>query len=66
MKAIDSQTFNREYPEQFTWGHLESPKLSSVANSIRGHIEHDLRTADRNYTPGLRQALNIIAELADI
>jgi hypothetical protein len=66
MKVKDCSDYNTEFPETFTWSWLDSPKLCNIANNIRNHIDHDLRTANRNNVPGLRLALNIIAEEADI
>jgi len=69
MRAKDAATYNPEFPEMFTWGHLDSPKLSSIAFDIANEIAHDIRACtsqDRLYTPGLRRALNLIAEHAEI
>jgi hypothetical protein len=66
MKVNECRNFNPDYPELFTWGHVDSPTLSSLGNIIRAAIEADLRTADRNLTPGLRQALRYLADLADV
>ena len=66
MLVKDCKTFNPEFPEQFTWGHVDSPKLSDIANTIRNHIELDLRTYSRNFVPGLREALLLIAEVAEV
>ena len=65
MKAKDHNHYNPEFPETFTWGWLDSPKLCDITSVIAAHIEHDLRR-DRNYVPGLRAALNIIADVAEI
>lgn len=66
MKAIESQNYNQEFPETFTWGHIESIALTNIAYQLTAYIEHDLRTPDRNYVPGLRAALNEIAKYAKI
>lgn len=65
MKAIEYRAYDREFPENFTWGHLDSPTLSKLAYTISNHIIHDLRKPpdERNLTPGLRKALNLIAEV---
>jgi len=66
LLVIECQNFNPEFPERFTWGHLDSPKLASVASSIVNWIEHDLKTLNKNLVPGLRQALREIAEQAEV
>ena len=66
MKVIECNNYNREFPELFTWGHIDSIKLSNLANTIVSYIEHDRTTIDRNLTPGLRTALNLIADIAEI
>jgi len=68
MKVIEATNYNREFPEQFTWGHLDSIKHANLAATIVNHIEHDLHNIpqNRNVTPGLRLALNLIAEVADL
>lgn len=65
MKAKDHCHYNSEFPEQFTWGWIDSISLGNIAATIVNHIEHDLRRG-RNYVPGLRAALNIIADVAEI
>jgi hypothetical protein len=65
MKAKDHCHYNSEFPEQFTWGWIDSIILGSIAATIVNHIEHDLRL-NRNYVPGLRAALNIIADVSEI
>ena len=64
MKVIECKDYNREFPELWTWGHVDSPKISSIASMLVAHIEHDIKK-ERNFVPGLRMALNIVAELAD-
>lgn len=69
MKAIESKTYDRAFPENFNWSHLDSPTFSDMALTISNHIIHELHNklpADRNLTPGLRKALNLIAEVATI
>ena len=65
MKVIECRDYNKEFPETFTWGHVDSIKLSSLAFNIVNHINHDLKK-DRNYVAGLRLALNLIAEVAEV
>jgi hypothetical protein len=54
--------YNQEFPENYNWDLLDSKKLSDVASTIALNITYDLRTTDRIYTPGLRMALNHIAD----
>jgi hypothetical protein len=65
MKVKDHASYNSEFPETFTWEWLDSIALTNITTVIVNHIEHDLRR-DRNYVPGLRAALNIIADVAEI
>jgi len=65
MKVKDHDSYNEEFPEQFTWGLVDSISLGNISSVIVNHIEHDLRR-DRIYVPGLRAALNIIADVAEI
>jgi hypothetical protein len=67
MKVCDCQNFNPDFPERFPWGHLDSPKLASVASIIAAAAEKDLRgPGQRHLVPGLRLALNLIADIADV
>uniref|UniRef100_A0A6M3ILM3 Uncharacterized protein n=1 Tax=viral metagenome TaxID=1070528 RepID=A0A6M3ILM3_9ZZZZ len=65
MKVIECNGYNSEFPEVFSWGHVDSIKYSNLASNISNHIKHDLKTVDRLLVPGLRKALNIIAEETD-
>jgi len=69
MKVIDHTEFNEEYPENYTWGRVISISYSDLANNISSYIDHELRNKlpeDRILTPGLRKALLLIAEKADL
>lgn len=66
MKVTETIHYDSEFPENFTWGHVDSPKMASLGSIISAHILKDLRTSDRLCVPGLRQALNYIAEMADL
>jgi hypothetical protein len=67
MKVIEANGFNPEFPESFSWGHLDSPILSSLASIIVAEIEHSFRTdPNRNVVPGCRVALRHLARLADL
>lgn len=66
MLVKDCKNFNFEFPEIFSWGQIDSAKLSYLANIICCHIKSDLKTHNRNLIPGLRQTLCYIAELAEI
>jgi len=65
MKVKDHPHFNPEFPENFTWEWLDSPKLADISCVITNYIQNDLKR-DRNYTPGLRAALVIIADEATL
>ena len=65
MKVKDHDSYNPEFPEKFTWGWVDSISLGNISSVIVNHIEHDLRR-ERNYVPGLRAALNIIADVAEV
>lgn len=69
MKVIEHAEFNKEYPEKYTWGRITSISYSDLANNISSYIDHELRKKlpeDRILTPGLRKALLLIAEKADL
>ena len=65
MKVKDHDSYNREFTETFTWDWVDSISLGNLAAVIVNHIEHDLRR-DRNYVPGLRLTLNLIADMAEV
>jgi len=65
MKVKDHDQYNEEFPETFTWGWIDSISLGKIASGIVNHIENDLKR-ERNHVPGLRAALNIIADVAKI
>ena len=65
MKVKDHCHYNPEFPEAFTWGWVDSISLCNLASVIVNQINHDLRR-DRNLVPGLRAALNTIADVAEI
>jgi hypothetical protein len=58
--------YNSDFPEKFKWNLMDSYKLIDVSEKIAEEIKRDLKTDDRNFTPGLRRALNIIAEHSEI
>jgi len=65
IKVKDHSHYSSEFPETFTWGWVDSIHLGDVSSVIVNHIENDLLRT-RNYVPGLRAALNIIADVAEI
>ena len=65
IKVKDHSHYNSEFPEMFTWGWVDSASLGNIAAIIVNHIQNDLRR-ERNYVPGLRAALDIIADVAEI
>ena len=68
MTVQHSPEYESEFPENFNWGKLESPKLERVASSIasRCHGQRLLVASQRHHLGGLREALRIIAETAEI
>ena len=65
MKVKDHSQYNPQFPENFTWGWVDSISLGNIASVLVNYIENDLKR-ERNYVPGLRAALNIIADVAEI
>lgn len=65
MKVIDHDEYRPEFPETFRWSQLDSIHLCNVGNTIANHVSDNLRK-DRNDVPGLRRALKIIAEYAEV
>ena len=66
MKAVYPLTYKSEFPEVFDWGLLDSIKLFDATTNITDRIKFDLKKDNRLLIPGLREALKIIAELADL
>jgi hypothetical protein len=55
-----------QFPETFKWFDLDGARSGmtyELADRISAIINEDLKTVDRNFTPGLRQALRILAEV---
>jgi len=65
MKVKDHNSYNPEFPETFTWGWVNSISLGGISSVIVNYIENDLQR-ERSYVPGLRKALDIIADVAEI
>jgi hypothetical protein len=65
MKVIEDQNYRQAYPETYRWSGIDSITVCNLAYAISSHIEHDLRTSTRLFVPGLRKALNLIAETAE-
>ena len=57
--------FSPEFPELFPWELLDSHSLRQLALTIFQEIRADFKTTERNNVPGLRLALNLIAEIAN-
>jgi len=67
MKVKDHDSYNQEFPENFTWGWVDSISLGNISSVIVNYIENDLKySKDRNLVPGLRLALHIIADVAEV
>jgi len=66
MKVINDPSFNDLNPELYRWGSVLQNNLQSVAQQMVFHIEMDLKTPDRLLVPGLRYALCLLAEVADV
>ena len=65
MKVKDHKDYNPEFPENFPWGWLDSQRLSCIASVYVNYIQNNLKS-DRNLVPGLRLALQVIAEEANL
>ena len=66
MKAKDCADYDSNLPENFDW-RLDNPKLCGITSMIAARIAHSFRTdPNRQEIPGLRAALNVIAEVAEI
>lgn len=63
MKIIDDTTYNRDYPELYAWGRIDSRSGSDLGYIIASAILAGLMLppAKRFEVPGLRRALNILA-----
>ena len=68
MKVYQDSKFNAKFPESYDWNMLDSIKVSKIALDIKGWLQHDLKNeaGTRLQVPGLRKALNIIAEKAEL
>ena len=66
MLIYQDKEYNSKFPETYNWNKIDSIKLCKLALNYKGWIQHDLKNIDRNLVPGLRKALNIIAERAEI
>ena len=66
MKVIHDSAFNDNYPEQYRWGSILQNSLQPIAQQIVFHIEMDAKTPDRLLVPGLRYALCLLAEVAEV
>ena len=66
--VIKSHEFSSEFPERFEWERIDSPKLAEIAVELARRVvgESLLIPSQRIRTPGLRVALNAIAEIAQI
>ncbi len=61
MDVVVADEFDYECPETFNWGAINENRFRSVAKRIVNIIEWDLNSEDRNFVPGLREALRVIA-----
>lgn len=64
--VTQNREFNPEFPERFNWEGIDSPKLAEIAVELASRVvgESLLIPSQRIRTPGLRVALNAIAEIA--
>ena len=62
IKIINDPKFNPSYPEDYAWGKIDSLKFSNFGYALSNLIYQDLKTKNRNLVPGLRKALNVMAE----
>jgi len=66
MKVYQDSKYNADFPENYTWNKIDSIKLSKIAVDLKGWLQHDLGSASRNLVPGLRKALDVIAQKAEM
>jgi len=66
MKVEYDAKYDKNFPETFDWELVDSPKIEQIACDIKKSIMFDLASRNRVYAGGLRQALNIIAQHADL
>ena len=66
MKVAEDTNFNEQYPEHYPWGKIDSYLMCNTTNDIINHLNHDMKTVNRNLVPGLRKALCIIAQYAEL
>lgn len=66
MKVCEDNNYNVDFPETYNWNRLDSIKISKIALDMQGWIRHGLETQARTQVSGLRKALNIIAEKAEL
>ena len=55
-----------EFPELYPWSKVDSERYSNLGCWLSISIIDDLRSKDRLLVPGLRKALNILAEVAEV
>jgi hypothetical protein len=65
MKVKEYFCYSHLYPEKFEWGYINSISLSDLSQEIVDNINKEMKK-ERNFVPGLRMALNLIAEIAEI
>jgi hypothetical protein len=65
--VINSKQFNKEFPELFPWGAVDSYKLADLGVELSRRAESDLENPsfDRWLVAGLRVALVAIAKIAE-
>jgi len=63
MKIIDDPKYNRDFPETYTWGLIDSRTGSDLGFNLAAAtmLRLTLPTDQRYEVPGLRTALNIMA-----
>lgn len=63
MKIANDPTYDPEFPEEYhRWPMVESRRLEPIVEQIVRLAFKEQKTRARTYLPGLRRALNIIAE----
>ena len=67
MKVRNHMGFSSQFPENFNWNLTDSISLGLLAVQLAARVQYELKeTNDRLNVPGLRFALNKIAEQAEI
>jgi hypothetical protein len=54
--------YQRDFPEEFNWEMIDSNLIRPIAVYLAATIKSDFRLGERTRIPGIRYALNVIAD----